>query len=79
MRTTPGSGTADLTEIQAFYDGDTDALWITFARRKMWCAFAEPEVRWAEGEGESYGTRYHLTRDGWHDSDLAGSPFRSTG
>ena len=38
-------------------------------------AFAEPQGRWAGGEGESHGTRYRLTRDGWHDSDLAGAPL----
>ena len=73
LRTTPGSVTADLTETQAFYDGDPDALWITFARGKMWWAFAEPEVQWLGGDGASYGTRYRIARDGWHDSDLAGA------
>ena len=75
LRTTPGSVTADLTETQAFYDCDPDSLWITFARGKMWWAFAAPEVRWAGGDGESHGTRYRLTRDGWHDSDLVGAPL----
>ena len=75
LRTAQGSVTADLTEAEAFYDRDPDALWITFARGKMWWAFAEPQVHWAGGEGETHGTRYRLTRDGWHDSDLAGAPL----
>lgn len=73
QRTTRASATADQTEAQAFYDCDPDALWITFARGKMWWAFAEPEVEWLGGDGQSQGTRYRLTRDGWHDSDLAGA------
>lgn len=76
LRTAPGSITADLTETQAFYVGDPDALWITFARGMMWWAFAEPEVHWVGGDGENEGTRYRRTRDGWHDSDLAGNPLR---
>lgn len=73
LRASPGAATADLTEAQAFYDRDPDALWVTFARGKMWWAFAEPEVHWLGGDGQNQGTRYRLTRDGWHDSDLAGA------
>ena len=75
QRGTPGSVTADLTETQAFYDGDSDALWITFARGKMWWAFAQPEVHWLGGDGKSQGTRHRLTRDSWHDRDLVGAPL----
>ena len=74
-RTTPGAVTRDVTETQAFYDGDPDALWITFARGRMWWAFAEPEIHWIGGEGQKEGTRYRATRDGWHDNDLAGDPL----
>ena len=73
LRSSAGAATADLTETQAFYDRDPEVLWITFARGKMWWAFAEPEVHWVGGDGEGEGTRYRLTRDGWHDSDIMGA------
>lgn len=71
----PATATLNVNETRAFYDRDPDVLWITFARGRMWWAFAEPEVHWLGGSGEAEGTRYRRTIDGWHDHDLAGNPL----
>lgn len=72
---TPATTTAYVNETRAFYDADPMVLWITFARARMWWAFAKPEVHWIGGSGEAQGTRYRDTVDGWHDYDLAGEPL----
>lgn len=71
----PATATAYVNETRAFYDADATVLWITFARRRMWWAFAQPEVHWIGGSGEAQGTRYRETVDGWHHRDLAGEPL----
>lgn len=71
----PATATSYLNETRAFYDGDPHVMWITFARGRLWWAFAGPEVHWIGGAGETHGTRYRETLDGWHDHDLAGKPL----
>lgn len=71
------TATGYTNEARAFYDGDSDALWITFARGRMWWAQAEPEVHWFGGDGSSEGTRYRVVTGGWHDTDVAGSTLGS--
>jgi hypothetical protein len=71
----PATATAYVNETRAFYDGDPEVLWITFARGRLWWAFAKPQVHWIGGLGDSQGTRYRETVDGWHDHDLAGEPL----
>lgn len=69
----PGTATGYVNEAKAIYDRDPDALWITFARGRMWWAFAEPEVCWTGGDGTERGTRHRVARGGWSDRDLAGN------
>jgi hypothetical protein len=71
----PATATAYVNETRAFYDGNPTVLWITFARGRLWWAFAKPQVHWIGGSGETQGTRYRETDDGWHAHDLAGEPL----
>lgn len=71
----PATATAYVNETRTFYDPDPAVLWITFARGRLWWAFARPEVHWIGGSGEGQGTRYRETLGGWHDHDLAGDPL----
>jgi Restriction endonuclease len=68
----PAVATGYTNEAKAFYTNTPDALWITFARGRMWWAFAESDIHWLGGDGSEHGTRYRNTVDGWHDSDVAG-------
>lgn len=72
--TNPARGTATgyTNEARAFYDGNPNVLWITFARGRMWWAFATPEVHWLGGEGTTEATRCRTAINGWSDTDLAG-------
>ena len=69
---TPAVATGYTNEAKAFYTNGADALWITFARGRMWWAFAEPDILWLGGDGTKHGTRYRNTVSGWHDSDITG-------
>ena len=75
--TNPARGTATgfTNEARAFYEADANTLWITFARGRMWWAFAEAEVHWVGGDGSTEATRYRVARNGWSDRDLAGAPL----
>lgn len=67
-----GTATGYTNEARNFYDGDRNALWITFARGRMWWAFAERDVQWSGGDGASAPTRFRTARGGWSDRDIAG-------
>lgn len=67
-----GTATGYTNEARAFYDRNPDVLWVTFARGRMWWAFAEPEVHWTGGDGAAEPTRYRAARGGWSDRDLSG-------
>ena len=69
------TATGYTNEARAFYDADPRALWITFARGRMWWAYAEPEVHWTDGDGAREGTRYRVAAGGWRDTDAAGAPL----
>jgi hypothetical protein len=71
----PATATAYVNETRAFYDSDPKVLWITFARGRLWWAFAKPQVHWIGGSGETQGTRYRTALDGWHDHDITGEPL----
>ncbi|WP_085811417.1 hypothetical protein [Sphingomonas sp. TZW2008] len=58
-----GTATGYTNEARAFYDGDPDTLWITFARGRMWWAQAAPEVHLRGGEGADAGIRSVATYD----------------
>jgi hypothetical protein len=68
-----GTATGYTNEARSFYDGDRNALWITFARGRMWWTFAEPDVHWSGGDGASAPTRFRTACGGWSDRDIAGA------
>jgi hypothetical protein len=74
-----GAGKATATgytnEARAFYTGDSEAVWITFARGRMWWAMAGPEVHWSGGDGGQEATRYRAVPGGWRDCDITGTPL----
>ena len=70
---TPAVATGYTNEAKAFYTSGADILWITFARGRMWWAFAEAQVHWLGGDGTDHGTRYRNTISGWHDNDMVGT------
>lgn len=61
-----------LRELRAFYEADSNDLWITFARGRLWWAFAAPGVELADD-----GTRVRRTISGWSDRDVAGEILRA--
>ena len=66
------TATGYTNEARAFYDRDGSAIWVTFARGRMWWGRAEPEVHWIGGDGGAEGTRYRIMTGGWHDTDILG-------
>ena len=64
-----------MREVRDFYTLGADCLWITFADRHLWWAFAEPEVTWLDLEEEGQGARKRRTINGWHKCDAAGCPL----
>lgn len=69
---TSSTATAYTNEARAYYDGDPNTLWITFARGRMWWGFADGEVHWSGGNGSAHATRHRLIQGGWRDCDIAG-------
>lgn len=70
-----GKETDATREIRDFYTLDQTCLWITFADRRLYWAFAEPEVIWAGPETEAQGCRVRKTIGPWRSSDTAGRPL----
>jgi hypothetical protein len=75
----PGKAKDALREIRDFYTLGPDCLWITFAQGHLWWAFAESEVVWLGTGDQARGIRMRKTRDGWHRTDIAGTPLRMDG
>ena len=72
----PGTATRYANEIREFYTAGSDVLWITFADRRLWWCFAEPEViPLAGGDAETTGSRYRKVIGSWSDKDLEGKPL----
>lgn len=72
---TEGVATSFAREVMDFYFLPTTALWITFARDRLWWCFADPEVFPLERSGHQ-GARMRRTLDGWHDCDRFGRQLR---
>lgn len=62
-------------EIREFYTLGPDCLWITFADRHLWWAFAEPEVVWRHDENDG-PPRVRKVIGGWRKTSLDGTPLR---
>jgi len=76
-RRSEGAKTAGVTEVRTFYEFGEDCLWITFADRHLWWAFAHPEVQWT-GDGTSYDDpcRKRKTINGWRNTNICDKPLR---
>ncbi|TCQ01042.1 restriction endonuclease [Sphingomonas sp. PP-F2F-A104-K0414] len=66
------TATGYTNEARAFFDGDSDAMWITFARGRMWWCLANPEVHVAADGNGIDAAYYRATRGGWSDRDIDG-------
>jgi hypothetical protein len=66
-------------EIRDFYTLGPDCLWVTFADRHLYWAFAEPQVVWLGPDDEALSVRMRKVIDGWHKADISGQPLRSDG
>ncbi len=69
----PAKAKDGLREIRDFYTLGVDCLWITFARRQLWWAFAEPAVTWLGPDEQGQGARSRKTLGGWRNTDLQGN------
>jgi hypothetical protein len=66
------TATGYTNEARAFFDRDPAAMWITFARGRMWWCLADPEVHVAaDGDGTD-AVFYRATLGGWRDRDMDG-------
>lgn len=68
----PSTATAYTTDAKTFYEAGEGALWITFARGRMWWGFADEGVRWTGGDGVMQATRHRVMHGGWHDRNVKG-------
>jgi len=64
-------------EIQDFHTLGADCLWITFADRCLWWAFAEPHITINGAAGPGTAVCARRTIDGWHKTSLKGEPLRA--
>lgn len=76
---TPAQAKDALREIRDFYCLGADCLWITFARRQLWWAFAAPAVTWLGADEDGQGARSRKTREAWRNTDLLGRPLTFDG
>lgn len=72
---TPGKAKDGVREIRDFYELGSDCLWITFADRHLWWAFAEPVV--VSTPGDEFGTRHRRVIGRWQKTTVGGVPLRS--
>ena len=75
-RKSEGAKTAGVNEVKAFYELGDDCLWITFADLHLWWAFAHPEVQRTGDDTGDGPSRKRLTLNGWHKTDIFGSPLK---
>jgi hypothetical protein len=67
------TATGYTNEARAFFDGDPDALWITFTRGRLWWALADPTVHTSDASHSENSVFYRTVRGGWQDTDVAGA------
>jgi len=73
-----GSATATARRVMAFYTLGADAIWVTFARGRMWWVRAAPEVVQLE-ESDSYAVRFRKTIGRWNCQNLKGETLYISG
>ena len=69
---TQGTAANIARQVCNFYDGDGEAIWITFADGLMWWTHPEPEVIWL-GESDDYAPR--IRRGAWGSCTKFGVPY----
>tara|TARA_R110002110_G_scaffold312446_5_gene525799 strand:+ start:491 stop:1420 length:930 start_codon:yes stop_codon:yes gene_type:complete len=69
----PGKAKDAAREIRDFYELGPDCLWVTFADRQLWWAFAEPGVIWRGGDDTVQASRIRNIAGEWHNTDIAGN------
>lgn len=74
-RKSQGALTNGVREIRDFYTLDENCLWITFADKHLYWAFAEPEVHFLSTVADT-PSRYRLAIGGWKKTDIEFNPLR---
>lgn len=70
-----GKASDYLREVKDFYTQGSDCLWITFAKGRMWWAFAENAVALNPAPTEATGSRYRRVIGSWQSNDRFGKPL----
>ncbi|MDX3911133.1 MAG: hypothetical protein QHC67_15135 [Sphingobium sp.] len=71
----PAVATSYANEMRDFFTLGADTLWITFARDRLWWAFAQLEVVHRGMESATQGSFYRRTVGPWRCTDIAGKPL----
>jgi hypothetical protein len=71
----PGTATSYVRELTDFFTLGSDALWITFARDRLWWAFADPDVEHRGSATTANGAFFRRTIGPWRSTDLRGKPL----
>ena len=66
----PGSVTRHISQIRAFYEAPTDAIWVTFHADSMWWCQATAEI-----VVDQTGVKRRKTVNGWSNKDRLGRPL----
>ena len=76
IRKTLGKARDSMREIQDFYTLGPDCLWIMFAERFLWWAFAGQDVSWLDPDNNLTASRSRRTLNGWCNTNIRGEPLR---
>ncbi len=71
----PGTATSYVRELREFCTLGSETLWITFARDRLWWAFAEPHVLRREAPTASQGKLARRATSPWRSTDIFGKPL----
>lgn len=74
----PGKAKSFAREMRDFYTLGPDCLWVSFAKGRLWWAFADTEIISANEPGSALGMRFRKTIGGWKDTDILGRTLRLT-
>lgn len=71
----PGTATSYIRELKEFHTLGPDTLWITFARDRLWWAFADPRVIYRDAPTAAQGRLMRRTIGPWRSTDMNGHPL----
>lgn len=71
----PAIATAYTNEIRTFFETGPETLWITFARGRLWWAFAGQRAERVGGDDLLNGVWSRKTKGGWRSKNLLGEPL----